>query len=201
MVAPFAMSRGQESARASLLLFAQSGSDGVNPCTYGFTEMKTPAYVAVFGVVLAGCGGNSPDTSNTVEHAATIIDAHIDCGKGKSGSEYALRRFTAALRRGNRSEIRSVLTDRPRFFAISARGHPGPNVSVRGDPGAAARAIAKHGGLPVTITQFMNSEAPSRTTDLSFKGRWNGARHMFGKAAIDCTEGKVITFNIAVHAR
>jgi hypothetical protein len=89
----------------------------------------------------------------------------------------------------------------PRFFAISAQGHPGPKVSARGDPGAAARAVAKHGGLPVTITEFINSEPPRRTTDFGFRGRWNETRHMFGKAAIDCTEGKIITFNVAVHAQ
>jgi hypothetical protein len=161
--------------------------------------MKTLAYVAVFGAVLAGCGGSSSGTADTAT-PGTIIDAHLDCGRGKAGTEHALRQFTAALRRGDKSEIRSVLIDRPRFFAISAQGHPGPKVNVRDDPGAAARAVAKEGGLPVKLTQFMNSEPPSRTTDLSFKGRWNGARHMFGKAAIDCTEGKVITFNVAVRA-
>lgn len=161
--------------------------------------MKTLACVAVFGAVLAGCGGSSPGTNATADHA-TITDARLNCGSGAAGSEGALRQFTAALRRGDRGEIRSVLIDRPRFFAISAQGHPAPNVNARGDPGGAAKAVAKHGGLPVTITEFMNSEPPSRTTDLSFKGRWNGTRHMIGKAAIDCTEGKVITFNVGVHA-
>jgi hypothetical protein len=161
--------------------------------------MKTLACVAVFGAVLAGCGGGSSGTNETADHAP-IIDARLDCGRGKAGSETALRQFTAALRRGHRGEIRSVLIDRPRFFAISAQGHPGPKMHVRGDPGAAARAVAKHGGLPVAITQFTNSEPPRRTTDLGFKGRWNGTRHMFGKAAIDCMEGKVITFNVGVHA-
>jgi hypothetical protein len=161
--------------------------------------VKTLACVAVFGAVLAGCGGSSSGTNDT-PGGATVIDARLDCGKGKAGSEDALRRFTSALRRGDRGEIRSVLIDRPRFFALSAQGHPGPNVNVRDDPGRAARAVAQHGGMPVTIAQFMNSEPPSRTTDLSFRGRWNGTRRMFGKAAIDCEKGKVITFNLAVHA-
>jgi hypothetical protein len=151
-------------------------------------------------VALGACGSDSTDPTGTDTTTAPLV-SRLDCGKGKAGSEHALRHFTAILRRGNRSEIRSVLIDRPRFFALSALGHPGPDVSVRGNPGAAARAVANHGGFPVRITTFGNSEPPRRATDFGFRGVWNGSRPVVGKAAIDCTQGKVIVFNVGVHRR
>jgi hypothetical protein len=149
-------------------------------------------------MALGACGGDSTDPTGAT---APPVSARLDCGKGKAGSEHALRHFTAILRSGNRSELRSVLIDRPRFFALSAYGHPGPNVGVRGNPDRAARAVANHGGLPVRITTFGNSEPPRRTTDFGFLGVWNGTRRVVGKAAIDCNVGKVIVFNVAVHRR
>jgi hypothetical protein len=125
---------------------------------------------------------------------------HLDCGSNRAGSERALRRFSAVLGSGDRAAIRSLLIDRPRFFAVSAHGHPGPNVDVRDDPGKAAKAVAASGGFPIRIDQFMNSEGPHRTMDFGFRGRWND-RPLIGKAAIDCTQGKVIVFNVAVHRR
>jgi hypothetical protein len=154
----------------------------------------------VVGVALGACGSDSTDPTGIDTTTAPLV-SRLDCGKGKAGSEHALRHFTAILRRGNRSEIRSVLIDRPRFFALSALGHPGPDVSVRGNPDAAARAVANHGGLPVRITTFGNSEPPRRTTDFGFQGVWNDTRQVDGKAAIDCKLGKVIVFNVAVHRR
>jgi hypothetical protein len=152
-------------------------------------------------IALGACGSDSTDPTGVDTTTAAPVSARLDCGKGKAGSEDALRHFTAILRRGNRSEIRSVLIDRPRFFALSAQGHPGPDVSVRGNPEAAARAVADHGGLPVRITTFGNSEPPRRTTDFGFRGVWNGTRRVVGKAAIDCKVRKVIVFNVGVHRR
>jgi hypothetical protein len=163
------------------------------------------ALVLGVGVVvclaLAACGSDSTDRTDVDTTTAPPVSAHLDCRKGKAGSEHALRHFTAILRRGSRSEIRSVLIDRPRFFALSAQGHPGPDVGVRGKPDAAARAVANHGGFPVRITTFGNADPPRRTTDFGFLGVWNGTRRVNGKAAIDCTVGKVIVFNVAVHRR
>jgi hypothetical protein len=154
----------------------------------------------VVGVALGACGSDSTNPTGIDTTTAPLV-SRLDCGKGTAGSEGALRHFTAILRRGDRSEIRSVLIDRPRFFALSAHGRPGPDVDVRDDPDQAARAVAERGGLPVRITEFMNSEPPDRDTGLGFRGRWNGLRPIVGKAAIDCSQGKVITFNIAVHRR
>jgi hypothetical protein len=61
--------------------------------------------------------------------------------------------------------------------------------------------VAQHGGLPLRITEFGNSEPPRRTTDFGFKGRWNRTRHFVGKAAIDCRQGKAIVLGVAVHRR
>jgi hypothetical protein len=153
-------------------------------------------------VALGACGSDSSTDPGSVDTTTAPPDsARLDCGKGKAGSEHALRHFTAILRRGNRSKIWSVLIDRPRFFALSALGHPGPDVSVRGNPDAAARAVASHGGFPVRIRTFGNSEPPRRTTDFGFQGVWNDTRQVDGKAAIDCKLGKVIVFNVAVHRR
>jgi hypothetical protein len=152
-------------------------------------------------IALGACGSDSTDPTGVDTTTAAPVSTRLDCGKGKAGSQHALRHFTAILRRGNRSEIRSVLIDRPRFFALSALGHPGPDVSVRGNPDAAARAVANHGGLPVRITTFGNADPPRRTTDFGFRGVWHGTRPAEGKAAIDCNVGKVIVFNVAVHRR
>jgi hypothetical protein len=159
---------------------------------------------ACLGAGLLGCGSGSPEPNfPTVVHTAppSPVHVHLDCGKGTAGSERALRQFSAILRQGNQLKIRAALIDRPRFFAVSANGRPGPSISVRGDPGTAAQVIAANGGLPVRIDRFMNSEGPSRNTDFGFRGRWNGTRKLIGKAAIDCTQGKVIAFNVGVHGR
>jgi hypothetical protein len=167
------------------------------------TEMKALATVALLGAVLAGCGGGSSETNKAAGGTTTAspVRAHLDCAKGRAGSEAALRHFTTILRGGSQREIRSVLIDRPRFFALSANGKPDPNVNVRYDPDKAARAVADRGGLPITIARFMNSEPPSRNADFGFRGHWNGARRLIGKAAIDCTQGKVIVFNVGVRPR
>jgi hypothetical protein len=123
----------------------------------------------------------------------------LDCGTSKAGSKDALRQFFAILRRGDRVEVRSVLIDPPRFMWLNVNGRRGgPHVNVRNDPDKAARAVARRGGLPLTIRRFMNADPPGRETGLGFWGRWNRRRHVVGKAAIDCTQGKVIVLSAGV---
>jgi hypothetical protein len=74
---------------------------------------------------LSGCGGSPESASPTTGKNSTgPVRERLDCGSSKVGSEDALRQFAAILRRGNQREVRSVLIDRPRFFALSAYGHP-----------------------------------------------------------------------------
>jgi hypothetical protein len=158
----------------------------------------------VFVLLASGCSGGSDDPQSlNVSNSSAPVRERLDCGSSKSGSEGALRQFFAVLRRGNRPEVRSVLVDAPRFFALSVNGdgNRGPHVNARGDPDRAARIVAKRGGLPLTIAHFMNSERPHRTTDFGFRGRWNRTRHVIGKAAIDCTEGRAIVLGVGVRRR
>lgn len=124
----------------------------------------------------------------------------LDCGSTKAGSEDALRQFFAILRRGDRSEVRAVLVDQPRFAWISVNGYgrTPPRVNARGDPDQVARAVARHGGLPLRITEFMNADPPRRETGLGFWGRWNERRHVVGKAEIDCNQGRAVVLSVGV---
>jgi PASTA domain len=128
--------------------------------------------------------------------------SHLNCGSGVAGSERALRQFFAILRAGNEAEVRSVLADPGRFawLTVGSNGPGGPHwfVNVRRDPNKAARAVAQSGGLPLRIVRFTNSEAPHRTTDFGFVGRWNGTRPLVGKAAIDCKVGKARVLSVEV---
>ena len=168
-------------------------------------EVKALALVIGLGFVgvgMAACGGGGTESVSAREASvARPAPQRLDCGSSKAGSEDALRQFFAVLRRGNRTEVRSVLVDRPRFAWLNVQGHGGPHVYARGDPDKAARMVAQHGGLPLRITEFGNSEPPRRTTDFGFKGRWNGTRHMLGKAAIDCRQGKAIVLGVGVRRR
>lgn len=169
-------------------------------------EVKALALVIGLGFVgvgIAACGGDGTESVSAREASVASSPApqRLDCGLSKAGSEDALRQFFAVLRQGNRAEVRSVLIDRPRFAWLNVQGHGGPHVYVRGNPDKAARVVARRGGLPLTIREFTNSEPPRRTTDFGFKGRWNGTRHLVGKAAIDCRQGKAIVLGVGVHRR
>jgi hypothetical protein len=128
---------------------------------------------------------------------------HLNCGSTVAGSERALRQFVVILRNGDERQIRSVLADRGRFFALSVQGNGkgGPDLSVRGDPDEAAKAAAERDSFPLMltrVTRFESSERAHRTTDFGFVGRWSGNRRVIGKAAIDCTQGKVIVLAAGV---
>ena len=169
-------------------------------------EVKALALVmglALVGVGMAACGGGATDSMSAREAsvASSPVPDRLDCGSTKAGSERALRQFFTVLRGGDRDQVRSVLIDRPRFAWLNVQGHGGPHVYVRGDPDKAARVVARRGGLPLTIGKFGNSEPPRRTTDFGFKGRWNGARHLVGKAAIDCKQGRAIVLGVGVQRR
>jgi hypothetical protein len=177
-------------------------------CGRRVVEMKSLAFViglALIGVGIAACGDGAADSVSAREASAAASPAsdRLDCGSGKAGSEEALRQFVAILRRGDRSEVRAVLVDRPRFawLYVGFDGRRRAYLDVPDDPDKAARAVARRGGLPLTISEFGNSEPPRRTTDFGFKGRWNGTRHLNGKAAIDCNQGKAIVLGVGVRRR
>jgi hypothetical protein len=154
---------------------------------------------AVVVLLATGCSGGGDASSRG---SSASIPSRLDCGSGVAGSERALRQFFAILRTGNEGEIRSVLADPGRFawLTVGSKDARGQHwfVNVRHDPGEAARAVAQRGGLPLRIVRFTNSEAPHRTTDLGFTGRWNGTRPLVGKAAIDCKPGKARVLSVAV---
>lgn len=159
---------------------------------------------AVFLVLAIGCsGGGDATRSSTVSRASSAsVPSRLNCGSTVAVSERALRQFLAILRAGNEGEIRSVLADPGRFawLTVGSKGPRGVHwfVHVRRDPDEAARAVARRGGLPLRIVRFTNSEAPHRTTDFGFTGRWNGTRPLVGKAAIDCKLGKARVLSVAV---
>jgi hypothetical protein len=100
------------------------------------------------------------------------------------------------------AQVRSILADRPRFTWVSVnsnRGsHSGPHVNACGDPDEAARAVARHGGLPLRLVSFTNADPPQRDSGFGFRGRWNGTRKVVGRAAIDCEQGKAIVLAAGV---
>jgi hypothetical protein len=150
---------------------------------------------ALLSLGLPACGGSD----DQVRANPSLPDAtRLDCGKGRAGSEDALRQFAAVLRRGDAQEILSVLARPGRFEWISAHDARGPDLSVRNDRVGAAEAVAQRGGLPIKITRFYNSEPPRRTTDFGFEGIWEGTRRFYGKAALDCQVGKARVISIAV---
>jgi hypothetical protein len=61
--------------------------------------------------------------------------------------------------------------------------------------------VARRDGLPIEVTSFLNSERPRRTTDVGFKGQWNGRRGVIGKVAIDCNQGRAIVLAATVRRR
>jgi hypothetical protein len=148
--------------------------------------------VALLSLGLPACGGDG-DQAKSLPGVS-----RLDCGKGRAGSEDALRQFAAVLRRGDAQEILSVLAKPGRFEWISAHDAHGPDLSVRNDRVRAAEAVAQHGGLPIEVTRFTNSEPPRRSTDLGFEGIWEGTRPFTGKAALDCQVGKARVISIGV---
>jgi hypothetical protein len=159
-------------------------------------RLASMGIVALLGLGLPACGGDDNQVSGNPSQS-------LDCGKGKAGSEDALRQFVAVLRRGDAQEILSVLAKPGRFEWITVGDARGPDLSVRNDRERAAEAVAQRGGLPIKVTRFTNSEPPHRTTDFGFQGLWDGTRPFIGKAALDCQVGKarVIVISIGVPTR
>jgi hypothetical protein len=151
--------------------------------------------IALLSLGLPACGGNDDQvTANPSLPEAS----RLDCGKGRSGSEHALRQFAAVLRRGNGQDILSVLAEPGRFEWISVQDARGPDLYVRNDRVRAANAVARRGGLPIRVARFFNSESPRRTTDLGFQGRWEGTQPFNGKAALDCRVGTARVLSIGI---
>jgi hypothetical protein len=153
----------------------------------------------------ASCLGEAATSQPvTPAESSTTAKSPLDCGKGVAGSEDAVRQFLAILSDGKRAEVRSVLATDGRFWRLSVNGkrRHGPhfNPSPR-DRAKTARAVARRDGLPIEVTSFLNSEPPRRTTDIGFKGRWNGRRGVIGKVAIDCNQGRAIVLAAAVRRR
>jgi hypothetical protein len=167
-------------------------------------RMRCAAGMAVLATTLAlgACGGDGDAASSAGGDGETDGSSagvsRLDCGKGRAGSERALRQFTAILRAGDEAAVRAVLAPRGRFEWISAHDARGPDVSVRGNPAKAAEAVARRGGLPMEVVRFSNSEPPRRTTDLGFSGLWEGNRQFTGKAALDCLLGKARVLSVGV---
>lgn len=151
--------------------------------------------IALLSLGLPACGGNDDQVAANPSLPGA---SRLDCGKGRAGSEDALRQFAAVLRRGDAQEILSVLAKPGRFEWISVQDARGPDLSVRNDRVRAAEAVAQRGGLPMKVTRFDNSEPPRRTTDLGFQGRWEGTRPFNGKAALDCRVGKARVIGIGI---
>jgi hypothetical protein len=153
------------------------------------------ALIALLSLGLPACGG---DDDQAGAKSSLPEASRLDCGKGRAGSEDALRQFAAVLRRGDAQEILSVLAKRGRFEWVSAHDARGPDLSVRNDRVRAAEAVAQRGGLPIRVTRFTNSEPPRRTTDFGFEGIWEDTRRLYGKAALDCEVGKARVISIGI---
>jgi hypothetical protein len=151
--------------------------------------------IALVIIGLAACGGDNDEAG---AKSSLAQPGRLDCGKGKAGSEDALRQFVAVLRRGDAQEILSVLARPGRFEWISVGNAPGPDLSVRNHRVRAADAVEQRGGLPIQVTRFFNSEPPRPTTDLGFQGTWDGTRRFIGKAALDCQVGKARVLSIGI---
>jgi hypothetical protein len=148
--------------------------------------------IALLSLGLPACGGD--DQVGAKSSGAS----RLDCGRGRAGSEDALRQFAAVLRRGDAQEILSVLAKPGRFEWITVGDARGPDLYVRNDRVRAAEAVAERGGLPIKVTRFTNSESPRATTDLGFQGIWDGTRPFTGKAALDCQVGKARVISIGI---
>ena len=149
-------------------------------------------------VVIAACANDEPPSVQSSGDAEGGEVERLDCGQGNAGGERALKTFLGVLRRGDAEEIEAVLAKPGRFEWISAHVAGSLTVSVRQDPAEAAREVAHLGGLPITITHIQNSEQPTGSTDLGFVGRWDDARHLNGKATIDCVRGKARVLSVGV---
>ena len=86
-----------------------------------------------------------------------------------------------------------MLSDKGEFGWISAQHGSHLNVSVKNDPGEAAREVAQFGGLPLEIKRFYNVEAPKADHRRRFNGTWGEDQLFFGKGALNCHEGKAIS--------
>lgn len=131
---------------------------------------------------------------------AASTPAPLDCGQGKSGSKRAVRQFFRILRTGDEAKVLDSLATNGRFEWITALNRKNSPINVRGDRRAAAAAIARYGGLPLRVTEFMNIDEPSGTMDFGFFGTWNGKR-MNGKGAIDCNQGKARVLSVALPSK
>ena len=123
----------------------------------------------------------------------------LDCGTDKQGSKVAFHQFMGILREGDEAKVRAVLEDGHDFAWLSAgTGEDGerPHIYQR-RPNDAARAVARHAGLPIVIERFFNVDKPSRTTDAGFEGTW-GNHALIGKGAINCIDGAAIVLSVAV---
>jgi hypothetical protein len=121
----------------------------------------------------------------------------LECGDNRSGTKAAVRQLVEILRRGEEDEIRAVLMPRIDFGWLSVHVAKGRDLVARG-PGEAARKVARRGGLPMEVTRFENVGRPNRNTDAGFVGRWRGERHLNGKTALNCNEGRAIVLSIGV---
>jgi hypothetical protein len=157
-------------------------------------RLELSTVIALLGISVAACGGNGDQGTTTGSSGLS----RLDCGNSKAGSEGAMRQFAAIVRGGDEQKILSVLAKPGRFEWISVQDARGPDLSVRNDRVRAAEAVAQRGGLPIKISRFGNSEPPRRTTDLGFRGVWDGTRPFNGKAALDCRVGKARVLSIGI---
>ena len=71
--------------------------------------------------------------------------------------------------------LNALATD-GRFELIAVLDENGSKaiVDVLRNRRVAAAVVADYGGLPLRVTDFMNIDKPSRTTDFGFFGTWRG---------------------------
>lgn len=147
--------------------------------------------------LLAGCGGDA--SGDPVSGSAPPAGTPLDCGQGRHEAKDAVREFLSVLRSGDEQAVLRTLATGGRFEWISVHDKRGnPIVEVRGrHRRRAAAAVADVGGLPLRVTEFMNIDRPSRTTDFGFWGKWNG-RKAAGKGAIDCEQGRARVLSVGL---
>ena len=145
-------------------------------------------------MLLSACGASANGEPGTITASSP---APLDCGQDKSGSKRAVRQFFRILRTGDEARVLDSLATDGRFEWITALNKKDSPVNVRGNRRKAAAAVAKYGGLPLRVTEFMNIDRPSGTTDFGFFGTWRGKRTT-GKGAIDCNQGRARVLSVAI---
>jgi hypothetical protein len=153
--------------------------------------------ILLLALALAGCEGDEANEASEASFEPSKAE-RLDCGDNRAGSKAAMHEFAAILRRGERAEIAFALAPAPRFQWISVDGAEGPGLLARGDPGEAARVVARRGGLPFEITRFTHAERPGPSTDFGFEGVWEGDRALNGKAALDCQMGAARVLSLGI---